>query len=138
MIPSATGDVLIAGPAVSATALVLRAPISFWGGIDPANGNVIDVRHPDHGSCIAGTALFLPGTIGSSSASSVMLELVLCGKAPAAIMLSQPDAILTLGLVVAREMGWTPPLALRLAEKHFDAFAGKTVSVGGDGTVTAT
>ena len=50
--------------------------------------------------------LFLPGTIGSSSASAVLLELVHDGRAPAALVLHEPDAILLLGLIVAREMGW--------------------------------
>ena len=42
--------------------------------------------------------LALPGTIGSSSASAVLLELVHAGKAPAAILMTEPDAILLLGL----------------------------------------
>ena len=53
--------------------------------------------------------LFLPGTIGSSSASAVLLELVHNGHAPAALVLHEPDAILLLGLIVAREMGWPTP-----------------------------
>ena len=57
--------------------------------------------------------LFLPGTIGSSSASAVLLELVHHGHAPAALVLHEPDAILLLGLIVAREMGWRTPMALQ-------------------------
>jgi predicted aconitase with swiveling domain len=34
--------------------------------------------------------------------------------APAAIILHEPDAILLLGLIVAREMGWQTPMALKL------------------------
>ena len=68
---------------------------------------------PQHGETIAGTVLFLPGTIGSSSASAVLLELVHNGNAPAALVLHEPDAILLLGLIVAREMGWTTPVAVQ-------------------------
>ncbi len=131
------GEPLVGGRPGSGGALVLSAPISFWGGVDPKTGRIADVRHPQHGQSIAGTVLFVPGTIGSSSASAVLLELVSAGKAPAALVLHEPDAILLLGLVVAKEMGWPAPVAVRLDRAGFPAFAGKRVSVGEDGTVTA-
>lgn len=86
--------------------LRLSAPISFWGGVDPKSGRIADPRHPDHGRSIAGTVLAVPATIGSSSSSAVMLELMRGGRAPAALLLGAVDAILTLGVVVAREMGY--------------------------------
>ncbi len=107
-------EVLIPGPAASAKPLVLTAPISFWGGVDPKKSVIADVRHPQHGIPIAGTILTLPGTIGSSSASAVLLELIHRGIAPAAIILHEPDAILLLGVLVAREMGWGGPGAFRM------------------------
>lgn len=103
---------LIAGEA-SGNTLALSSPISFWGGVDPKTGMIIDARHPERGQSIAGKILLLPGTIGSSSASAVLLELVHAGRAPAAIIMPEPDAILLLGLVVAREMGWTTPPAFK-------------------------
>ena len=129
------GDVLVEGASGTGEGLVLSAPISFWGGVDPKSGRIADVRHPQHGRSIAGTVLFLPGTIGSSSASAVLLELVSAGKAPAALVLHEPDAILLLGLVVAKEMGLHVPMAVSLDRTAFAAFAGKSVSVGGDGMV---
>lgn len=128
-------EILVDGPAASGPALVLTAPISFWGGIDPKSGRVVDVRHPQHGASIAGRVLFLPGTIGSSSASAVLLELVHAGRAPAAIVLHEPDAILLLGLIVAREMGWETPPALRLESGDHGRFAGRDVIVGADGSL---
>jgi predicted aconitase with swiveling domain len=100
--------------------LRLAAPLSFWGGVDPQSGRIIDVRHPDCGRDISGTVLAMPGAIGSSSSSAVLLELVRIGKAPAAILMEHPDAILLLGLVVAREMGWPHPPAARLAMVDLD------------------
>lgn len=129
--------ILVPGPAATGEGLVLSAPISFWGGIDPRTGRVIDVRHPQHGLEIAGRALFLPGTIGSSSASAVLLELVHAGRAPAAVVLHQADAILLLGLIVAREMGWNGPIALRLDRDEHRHFSGRRVSVTADGLVAA-
>ena len=112
----------------------LAAPISFWGGVDPATGDIIDARHPDGGRNIAGTVLALPGTIGSSSSSSVLLELVHAGRAPAALLLAEPDAILLLGLVVARDMGWPAPPALKCDAAGLATLAEGRYRVRSDGT----
>lgn len=127
---------LIAGAAAFGRCLALRAQISFWGGVDPASGRIIDARHPDRGRAIAGTVLALPGTIGSSSASAVLLELVHAGRAPAALLLDAPDAILLLGLVVAREMGWPCPPAFRLPAAAQAALDGHSLSIASDGAIT--
>ncbi len=127
------GEALVTGGPATGPALVLTAPISFWGGVDPQTGRIVDVRHPQHGSSVAGSVLFLPGTIGSSSASAVLLELVHNGNAPAALVLHEADAILLLGLIVAREMGWRTPVAVRLDRNGFQSFAGKDVSVSTEG-----
>ncbi|BCH20222.1 hypothetical protein MesoLjLb_00070 [Mesorhizobium sp. L-8-3] len=126
-------DILVPGPPAEGEGLALSAPISFWGGVDPKSGRIVDVRHPQHGASIGGSVLFLPDTIGSSSASAVLLELVHSGKAPAAIVMHKPDAILLLGLIVAREMGWAGPIALRLDRDAHGRFAGRRVSVTADG-----
>lgn len=133
---STRAGVLVEGGPGAGPALVLSAPISFWGGVEPSTGRIADVRHPEHGLRIAGTVLFLPGTIGSSSASAVLLELVRGGNAPAALVLHEPDAILLLGLVAAKEMGWETPPAVRLDRAAFAPFAGRRVRVGTDGAVT--
>ena len=128
-------EILVDGAAGSGLALILDAPISFWGGVDPKSGRIADVRHPQHGENIAGMVLFLPGTIGSSSASAVLLELVRGGHAPAAIVMHEPDAILLLGLIVAREMEWPAPIAVRLDRDQFHLFEGAAVSVSADGAI---
>lgn len=134
---SAVAEILVGGSGGEGAALVLTAPISFWGGVDPKSGRIADVRHPQHGETIAGRVLFLPGTIGSSSASAVLMELVHNGHAPAALVLHEPDAILLLGLIVAREMGWDTPVALRLGGDTFETYRGKHVSVTADGAIAA-
>ncbi len=130
------GDILVEGRGGEGEALVLDAPISFWGGVDPKTGRIADVRHPQHGDCIAGRVLFLPGTIGSSSASAVLLELVHKGLAPAAIVMHEPDAILLMGLIVAKEMGWETPVAVRLDRRHFASFRHALIKVDADGTAS--
>jgi predicted aconitase with swiveling domain len=134
---SMQAEILVPGEGGKGEALVLDAPISFWGGVDAASGRIADVRHPQCGQGIAGRVLFLPGTIGSSSASAVLLELVHNGHAPAALVLHEPDAILLLGLIVAREMSWQTPIALRLARESFGAFQGRTVQVDDSGGLAA-
>ncbi len=114
---SGRSDVLFPG---SASGLLLRLtePLSFWGGVDPSTGSIIQVRHPQCGQSIAGAVLALPGTIGSSSSSAVLLELIRAGKAPAALLLAERDAILLIGCIVAREMGWAAPPALRVSREE--------------------
>nr|WMC97755.1 DUF126 domain-containing protein [Aminobacter aminovorans] len=133
---SARGNILVAGKPGQGPALVLSAPISFWGGVDPKSGRIADVRHPECGQSMSGKVLFLPGTIGSSSASAVLMELVHAGHAPAALVLHEPDAILLLGLIVAREMGWETPVAVRLPREIFAAFEGRQLQVGADGAIS--
>jgi predicted aconitase with swiveling domain len=135
MTVSVQAEVLVPGAAGRGGALVLSAPISFWGGVDPATGRIIDVRHPQYCQAVAGRVMFLPATAGSSSASAVLMELVHRGNAPAALVLHQPDAILLLGLIVAREMGWTTPVALRLGREQFRCFENTSVSASAEGAL---
>lgn len=129
------GRILVPGRAVRALALVLTHPISFWGGVEARTGRIGDPRHPQHGECVAGKALFLPATIGSSSASAVLMELVHTKAAPAAIIMHEPDAILLLGLIVAREMGWPTPPAVRLDRSAFAQFTGRRIAIDATGTL---
>ncbi|ATU92897.1 aconitase X swivel domain-containing protein [Phyllobacterium zundukense] len=129
------GEILVEGQGAQGEALVLTAPTSFWGGVNPKTGLIADVRHPQHGVSISGKVLCLPGTIGSSSAAAVLLELVSAGLAPAAIILHEPDAILLLGLIVAQEMGHATPIALRLDRGEFAGFAGHRLRISADGSV---
>ena len=103
---------LVAGSATG-TALVLEEPLSLWGGIDPATGDIVDPRHPQHGANVAGRILVLPSGRGSSSSSSVLAEAIRARTAPAAIVLGEADPILALGVIVARELyGNTVPVVV--------------------------
>lgn len=129
------GRVLVAGSA-RGPLLRLRAPISFWGGVDPVSGRVADPRHPEFGRRLTGTVLVVPSAVGSSSSSAVMLELLRNGTAPAAIVMGEADAILALGVAVARELGHAGIPVVEIAP---DAIApleeGVVVRVGPDGTI---
>jgi uncharacterized protein len=90
--------------AVSGPALVLDEALSLWGGVDPVTGEIIDAHHPQRGANVAGRVLVMPAGRGSSSSASVLAESVRAGTAPAAILLGEPDLILSVGAAVAEEL----------------------------------
>ncbi len=114
-----SGETLVAGTGAG-TILRIDHPISFWGGIDPKTAKVTDPRHPRHGACLTGHVVAIAELRGSSSSSAVLLELIHAKIAPAAILLRDTDAILALGALVAREMGYGDLAMVKLPP---DAFA---------------
>ena len=95
------------------------APLSFWGGYDPASGLVIDRSHPAFGQSLQGRILVMSAGRGSSSSSSVLAEAIRLGTAPAAIVLSQPDPILAAGAMVAETLyGHSCPVIVVPAQNH--------------------
>jgi uncharacterized protein len=103
--------------------LVLDAALSFWGGTDTA-GVIVDKHHPQRGACLAGRVVIMPAARGSSSSSSVLAEQIRVGTAPAALVLSEPDAIVMLGAWVAAELyGRSLPIVV-LPAAEFAALRG--------------
>ena len=129
------GRPLVAGEA-RGELLRLDHAISFRGGVDPVAGTISDPRHPDYGTSITGVVLAIPSAVGSSSSSAIMLELLREGTAPAAILLGEADAILPLGAVVARELGYRVIPIVEVAMAGLDGLDGDVV-VEADGTVRA-
>lgn len=121
----------------TAPALVLRAPLSFYGGLEAATGEIISYAHPDRGQIVAGRILVLPAGKGSSSSSSVLAEAIRLGTAPAGIILGRPDAIMVIGCLVARRLYG---IAVPLMVSPIDGIAnGDRVAMAcaDDGTATA-
>lgn len=84
--------------------LWLDEPLSFWGGTDLRTGAITDVHHPQHGVSLTNRVLVMSASRGSSSSSSVLAEQIRAEVAPAAILLSSRDAIVTLGALAASEV----------------------------------
>jgi hypothetical protein len=125
---------LIAPGRARAPALVLDEPLSLWGGLDPATGQVIEPRHPQHGARVSGRVLVLPAARGSSSSASVLAEAIRAGTAPAAIVLGEPDLILALGAAVAEELyGVQIPILVLAADDLAALRDGATVAIGSEG-----
>ena len=120
---------LAAGEAAG-TALVLDEPLSFWGGFDAATGRITDRHHPQVGAILTGAVLVMPGGRGSSSSSSVLAEAIRAGTAPAAILLGEPDLIITLGALVASELyGRSVPIAVLPAHLYGTIADGEAILV---------
>ena len=98
-----TGRTLVPGRA-EGELLVLDQPLSLWGGLDPATGRIVEPRHPQHGQIVTDRVLVIPSGRGSSSSSTVLAEAIRRGTGPAAIVLREPDGIVALGAIVAREL----------------------------------
>ena len=132
---SVKGTVL-AGGVAHGLALRLDEPLSFWGGVDPETGLVIDSRHPQRGTSVTGRVLVMPSVRGSSSSSSVLAETVRAGCAPAAILLGEPDLILAVGAAVAEELyGIRVPIVQLSLAALAEIPDGAAVSVGEGGEV---
>lgn len=114
----------------SGEALVLTEPLSFWGGLDPATGALIDTHHPQLGATLTGRILVMPSGRGSSSSSYVLAEAIRAGTAPAAIVLREPDGIIALGAIVARELyGSDTPVITLDAAAYRKLRSGDTLEV---------
>ncbi|MFF2323020.1 aconitase X [Agrobacterium sp. NPDC058088] len=106
------------GPVIAST-----EALSFWGGVDPATGKVIDVHHPLHGVCLTGGVLFMPTSRGSCTGSGVLLDLILTGRAPSALVFCEAEDVLTLGALVAAEMFDRALPVVRLDADNFARFS---------------
>jgi len=94
---------LVEGSA-SGDALVLDEPLSFWGGLDPLTGEIVEVNHPQRGQRVTGRILVMPSGRGSSSSATVLAEAIRLGTGPAGIVLGEPDEIIAIGALVAAEL----------------------------------
>ena len=133
-----TTDLLATGHWPPTTALVLDAPLSLWGGLEPTTGDIIDQRHPQCGANVSGRVLVMPVGKGSSSASSILLEAARLGTAPSAIVLAEMDGILALGAAVAREMYGVEVPVVVAGESYALIRNGRQVAISRSGAIELT
>lgn len=132
-ISSLEGRSLVDGCA-SAPLLYAEVGLSFWGGVDPFSGEVIDRHHPLSGECLAGRVLAIPSGRGSCTGSSVLMELISNGHAPAALVLAEADEILPLGVLVAQTLFQRSLPVLCIGKEAFGQLRGKAFArVDGNG-----
>ncbi|EJM73927.1 cis-3-hydroxy-L-proline dehydratase [Pseudomonas sp. GM55] len=121
---SLTGRSLVTGAAQGAL-MFADVGLSFWGGVDPCTGEVIDRHHPLSGQHLAGRVLAIPSGRGSCTGSSVLMELISNGHAPAALVLAEADEILTLGVLVAQTIFARSLPVLCIGREAFAALRGQ-------------
>ncbi len=111
---------------------VLKLPsLSLWGGVDPFSGRLTDPALPHCGESVKDRVLMVGEPVGSSSSSAVLLELLHAGNAPVAIVLGRADAIVALGVLVAREMEWaTIPLVVMAPAEQDKVTDGTVLKIG--------
>ncbi len=129
------GRPVVAG-AAEGVALVAEEPLSFWGGLDAATGEVIDRRHGLSGQIVTGRVLVMPYSRGSSTTSTVFLEAIRAGTAPVAVVASYADPMLALGSIVGGELYHRRVPMVALEEAGYRQLrTGDRVMIHPDGTV---
>ena len=82
-------------------ALVATTGISFFGGIDPESGIVVERGHELEGQCIAERVLVFPTGKGSTVGSYTLYRLKNAGKAPIAIINAECEPITAVGCIIS-------------------------------------
>jgi uncharacterized protein len=82
-------------------ALVSTDGISFYGGVDPATGKVVEKGHPLEGQCVTGKILVFPMGKGSTVGSYVLYDMKKRGTAPAAIVNKEIETIIAVGAIIS-------------------------------------
>ncbi|MFX1576353.1 MAG: DUF126 domain-containing protein [Promethearchaeota archaeon] len=86
---------------VSGEALVTSQGLSFYGGVDPETGKVVEKDHELEGQSITGKVLVFPRGKGSTVGSYVLYQLAKTGKGPAAIINQETEAIVAVGCIIS-------------------------------------
>jgi predicted aconitase with swiveling domain len=82
-------------------ALVTTQAISFFGGVDPETGMVVERGHELEGQCISGKVLVFPTGKGSTVGSYTLYRLKRNGHAPLAILNAECETITAVGCIIA-------------------------------------
>ncbi|MBI2937511.1 MAG: DUF126 domain-containing protein [Thaumarchaeota archaeon] len=105
-------------------ALVSSESISFFGGVDPSTGTVMDKKHPLFNRSVAGKILVFTTGKGSTVGSYVLYQLAKNGKAPIGIICREAEPIVAVGAI----MGSIPMVD---QPDTFDFKDGQTVAIDG-------
>jgi len=87
--------------AAQGEALVSRMGISFFGGVDPDTGVVVEKGHDLEGCSLAGKMLVFPTGKGSTVGSYTLYRLKKAGLAPAAILNANCETITAVGCIIS-------------------------------------
>ena len=129
------GRAVVAGSA-EGTALVSKEPLSFWGGLSPHTGEIIDRRHDCSGRVVTDRIFVFPRGKGSSTSSATLMESIKTGVAPAAIVNLKVDPILALGSIVSDELyNKAVPIVVLDEQDFYSIKEGDRLTIESDGKV---
>ena len=81
--------------------LLTTMGISFFGGVDPETGMIVEKGHALEGQCIGGRVLVFPTGKGSTVGSYTLYRLKKAGFAPAAIINAESETITAVGCIIS-------------------------------------
>jgi len=84
-----------------AEAIVTKDGISFYGGVDPDTGKIVEVGHELEGQSITGKVLVFPTGKGSTVGSYTMYRMKKNNTAPVAIVNKEIDTIIAVGCIIS-------------------------------------
>ena len=84
-----------------AEAIVTKDGISFYGGVDPDTGIVVEVGHDLEGQSITGKVLVFPTGKGSTVGLYTMYWMKKNNMAPVAIVNKEIDTIIAVGCIIS-------------------------------------
>ena len=82
-------------------ALVSTAPMSFYGGVNPDTGEVVERGSELRGESVKGRILVFPHGKGSTVGSYVLYRLARNGVAPRAIVNAKCETIVAVGAIIS-------------------------------------
>ncbi len=129
-------SVLIAGCA-NGPALLLDDTLSFWGGFNPANGEIIDVHHPQYRQLVSGKILCIPQSKGSAGTPGGIAETLRNGSGPLAFVLGERDVNISVGTLVANHLyNMNVPVLEISHEQMRQIKTGENISIDQSGTIS--
>ena len=84
----------------SGEAMVTSQSLSFYGGVDPETGVVVEKDHELEGQSITGKVLIFPSGKGSTVGSYVLYQMAKNGKGPKGLILGECEAIVAVGCII--------------------------------------
>jgi predicted aconitase with swiveling domain len=82
-------------------ALTTTQPISFYGGVDPNTGVVIEKGHELQGQSVRGKVLVFPNGKGSTVGSYTLYRMKKNGNAPAGIVNRECETVVAVGAIIS-------------------------------------
>jgi predicted aconitase with swiveling domain len=92
---------VIYGGRADGIALVSTSPMSFYGGVDPNSGKVLERGHDLEGQSVKDRVLVCPYGKGSTVGSYVLYRLRKNGMAPCAIVNAKCETIVAVGAIIS-------------------------------------